>query len=167
MNQLSNILVFILIICVNGCNIQPQGNKQIKDQKIEQLSQREDVYLDSIQFEKGETLDEFLKRAIEIAKSDNEEDLKTIINFPLIGYADTYEKNFKTFDDLKSDGRIYSFFKESLPLAINVKEDEELGEKWYSVKYKYPQGKNDYYIYYKIDKVNGRNIIVGVCIPGY
>ncbi len=167
MNQLKYYITLILIVCASACNIQTIENNQANNADIEQVNETENAQVDSSQVRKEDTLDEFLFRAIEIAKSDNECDLKTIINFPLVGYADKYEKKYETFDELKSDGRIYSFFKESLPIAIAIKEDDDLGENWYSVKYKYLQGKNDYYNYYKIDKINGENMIIGVYIPGY
>jgi len=154
-----NLFVFFLFGCQNKTEKINKNSFDIgyeKEQQIKSLPTKDN----------GETIELFLKRIRKIAQSDDENNLKSFINFPLLGQGDGFEDRFETFEDLKSNGRIYSFFKESLAISIDIKQAPDLGEKWYSVRYQYPQGRNDYYNYFKIDKVDGKLKIVGVYIPG-
>jgi len=156
------IFITLVLVCTMACKkqIQTSIEQTIVTEKAVESKKFTEVF-------EQETLEDFLKRARKVAQSNDENDLKSIIQFPLFGQGEDnkYIETFTSLEELKSNGRIYSFFKENLGISTKIEKDDDLGNNWVSIKYNYPNGRNDYYNYFKLNKIESKYIIVGVYIP--
>ncbi len=172
MNLLHKPVLILLIIylcsCVNSSN---SYDKTKLNDNNEYINQENSSGVEDTLIINNESLNDFLVRTKIAANSEDDNALKKIIIFPLRGYADTYDKAYKTFEDLKSDERIYYFFKENIPFCEIIESDKEISlevgddceaNKWYSFRYL-----GDSYNYFKLDKIEGKYVIIGVYIPGF
>lgn len=100
MNQLTNLVGILVIASIIGCS----DGKTKKDRIKENVIQNNAIGLSS---KEKDSIDSFFQRARQAAQSNDENKLKEIIEFPLLGlteYGDSLV--FETFEDLKSNGGV-------------------------------------------------------------
>lgn len=121
--------VILLILFVNCQN--NQLTKNVSEKKITTY-QKDFTKVDTIKTNsfftsnREETFEEFLQRAKSIASSDDDDELKKLIEFPLTvrGLDENlkvFEDKFYTFNEVKDNIMLYEgILKEGLKSAINI-----------------------------------------------
>ena len=163
--HINTVLITLQLICILACEKQEQANfsgVQITDAED---SVDESVLATEVSIQ--ETLESFLERVRKASQSDNETDLISIIQFPLIGQGENkkYTETFLNLEDLKSSGRVYAIFKEDLSFAVKIEDSSQsLGPNWYSIKFK--EGSYEANHFFELELIDGIFFITKIELPG-